>query len=74
MPKEWTVENIPSDEAARALLAAFIAMACRETPTLKPRLTLFLGSQSMRSTDSEARKAFGDALQWIQRLELEGTL
>jgi hypothetical protein len=28
MPKEWTVEGFPSEAAGRAIVAAFIAVAC----------------------------------------------
>lgn len=69
MAYRWNVEELPSECAARAVVAAFIALACEREPSLKAELAFFLGSELQRTNDPESRRALRDALSWIQRLD-----
>ena len=68
MTYEWNVEELPSECAARAVVAAFIALACEREPSLKAQLAFFLASELQRSKDPKSRRELQSALGWIQRL------
>jgi hypothetical protein len=70
MTYEWNVEELPSESVARAVVAAFIALACEREPNLKAELVFFLASELQRTKDPKSRRALQDALGWIQRLKL----
>jgi hypothetical protein len=70
MTYEWNVEQLPSEYVARAVVAAFIALACEREPDLKAELAFFLGSELQRTKDAKSRRALQDALCWIQRINL----